>query len=75
MIVNSHTPLMFNTNNAKIVIIVFENYETVRVQDQALFTWLLSTISEVIIPCGLLCKHTYAVWTRSTSIWLHLKVW
>lgn len=34
------------------------------VQDQALFTWLLSTISESVLPRLLSCKHAYEVWDK-----------
>lgn len=37
-------------------------------QDQILFTWLLSSLSDNVLPRVLGCKHAYQVWnTRFTS--------
>lgn len=64
MVVNPQIPLMFKTENDRLTNIVYENYEAWVVQDQALFAWLLSTISEVVLSCVLSCKHAYEMWDK-----------
>lgn len=59
MVVNPHILLMFKNDNDRIANIISKDYETWIVQDQSLFTWILSTISEVVLPHVLLCKNTY----------------
>lgn len=53
---------MFKTENDQIENILFEAHEEWIVQDQALFTLLLSTISESLLHQVLSCKHTREVW-------------
>lgn len=53
IVVNPRIPPMFKTESDRIENIVSKAYEEWIVQDQALFTWLLSTISESVLPCVL----------------------
>lgn len=39
-------------------------YDKWIVQDQMLFTWLPSTLSESFLPRVLGCKHSFQVWDR-----------
>lgn len=52
------------TENDRIANLVSEGYEYWKVQDQDLFTWFLSTISESVLPRVLSCKHTYEVYDK-----------
>lgn len=55
---------MFKSEQDQTCNIVSEKYESWIIQDQALFTWLLSTISESVFPRVLACKHAYEVWDK-----------
>lgn len=48
--VNPHIPSMFKTVSERLLNIVCEEYESWIIQDQNLFTWLLSTIFESVLP-------------------------
>ncbi|GAU27211.1 hypothetical protein TSUD_108020 [Trifolium subterraneum] len=41
-----------------------EEYKTWLFKDQSLFTWLLSTISDGVLPRVLNCKHSHEVWEK-----------
>lgn len=64
IVVNPTIPTMFKTDNVRLLNIVSEEYESWIVQDQALFTWLISIISELVIPIVLFCKHAYELWDK-----------
>lgn len=53
MVVSTQILLMFKTEHDRIFNVVSKNYESWIVQDQTLFTWLLSMISEGLLPCVL----------------------
>ncbi|CAI8596383.1 unnamed protein product [Vicia faba] len=63
-VVNPQIPVKFKTDQSRILNKIFDEYEVWIVQDQALFIWLLSTISEFVLPRVLSCKHSYEVWDR-----------
>lgn len=64
VVVNPQILVMFKTDCDRLSNVVSEEYETWIAQDQALFTWLLSIISEVVLPRFLSCKHAYEIWNR-----------
>lgn len=64
IMVNPQIPPMLLSNSDRIVNIVSEKYEAWVVQDQAMFTWFLSTISEVVLPRLLSCKHAHEIWDK-----------
>lgn len=64
VVVNPHIPVMFKTDCDHLSNIVSKEYEMWIVQDQALFTWLLSMIFEVVLPEVLSCKHAYEMWDK-----------
>lgn len=55
---------MFKNGEDRHANIRSDKYEAWIVQDQALFTWLLSTIPEAVLPCMLSCKHYYQIWDQ-----------
>lgn len=61
VVVNPQIPLMFIIESDRNANVESEKYEACVVQDQALFTWLLSTISEIVLPCLLSYKHAYEI--------------
>src|SRR3954468_19974016 len=60
-VVNPQIPPMYKTDEDRIGNTISAEYEAWIVQDQALFTWLLSTISEAVLPRVLSCKHSYQI--------------
>lgn len=50
VVVNPHIPVMFKIDRDRFSNIVSKEYETWIVQDQTLFTWLISIISKVVLP-------------------------
>lgn len=51
-----------------------EAYQQWLVQDQLLFTWLLSSLSEGVLPRVIGCKHSYKVWDSiQKHFYTHLK--
>ncbi|KAI5447498.1 hypothetical protein KIW84_015087 [Lathyrus oleraceus] len=48
--VNPHIPSMFKIVSERLLNIVCEEYESWIIQDQNLFTWLISTISKSVLP-------------------------
>lgn len=59
--VNPYIPSMFKIDSERLSNIISEECESWIVRDQALFTWLLSIISESVIPRVLSCQHAYEV--------------
>lgn len=41
---------------------VYDEYESWTAQDQTVFIWLLSTISDFVLPRVLSCKDVFEVW-------------
>ena len=63
-VVNPQIPPIFDSEENRIANKVSAVYESWIVQDQALFSWLLSTISESVLPRVLSCKHSYQIWDQ-----------
>lgn len=63
-VVNLQIPAKFKTDQDRLLNNISEEYESWFVQDQALFIWILSTISELVLPRVLSCKHSYEVWDK-----------
>lgn len=64
MVVNPRIPPMFKTESDRLENLVSEACKEWMVQDQELFTWLLSKISKFVILRLLSCKHAYDVWDK-----------
>src|SRR4051812_48064070 len=62
LVVNPQIPQQYKTDQDRISGTFSEEYEAWIVQDQAVFIWLLSTISEAVLPRVLACKHAFEVW-------------
>lgn len=62
--VNPQIPLIIKFEADRLVNIKYEEYESWIIQDQALFTWLLSTIYETVHPRVLSCKPSYQIWDQ-----------
>ncbi|GAU26016.1 hypothetical protein TSUD_64040 [Trifolium subterraneum] len=63
-VVNPNIPLQFATVNDRIEGNTSEEYRKWLFKDQTLFTWLLSTISDSVLPRVLHCKHSHEVWDK-----------
>lgn len=63
-VVNPIIPQKYASESNRVQDLVTEEYQRWIVQDQMLFTWLLSSLSEAFLPRVLGCKHSYAVWDR-----------
>ncbi|CAI8604343.1 unnamed protein product [Vicia faba] len=63
-VANPQIPLIFKSDKDHLANKVFDEYETWIVQDQAFFSWLLSTISKLVLPRVLSCKHRYQIWDQ-----------
>ncbi|GAU20748.1 hypothetical protein TSUD_231620 [Trifolium subterraneum] len=63
-IVNPEIPLQFATVADRIDGKTSDEYRKWIFKDQTLFTWLLSTISDVVLPRVVHCKHAHEVWDK-----------
>lgn len=63
-VINPSIPLKYATENDRLQDNVSADYDKWLVQDQMLFTWLLSTLSDLFLPRVLGCKHSFQVWDR-----------
>lgn len=57
LLVNSQVPQKYNSSDDEKLNKVSPEYAKWIVQDQALYTWLLSTVSDTILPSVFSCKH------------------
>lgn len=74
LLVHPQIPVKFNNTADETANKLSPEYEKWIVQDQALYTWLLSTLSETVLPRVLNCKHAYQVWDKiHTHFFSHLK--
>lgn len=63
-VVNPLIPLKYANEHDRDLDLSTEEYQRWLVQDQLLFTWLLSSLSESILPRVLGCKHSWEVWDK-----------
>lgn len=67
-VVNPQIPLKYNSKLDRLNDIIYDAYDKWLVQwliqDQMLFTWLLSTLSDSVLPRVLGCKHSFQVWDK-----------
>ncbi|WJX88788.1 hypothetical protein P8452_70836 [Trifolium repens] len=63
-VVNPQIPPMYNSESDRELDIVSEAYDQWLVQDQMLFTWLLSTLAESVLPHTITCRHAFQVWEQ-----------
>ncbi|PNX90864.1 retrovirus-related Pol polyprotein from transposon TNT 1-94, partial [Trifolium pratense] len=61
-VVNPEIPLQFASVADRLDGKTSDEYQRWLFKDQSLFTWLLSTISDNVLPRVLSCKHAYEVW-------------
>lgn len=63
-VVNPVIPPPFTSESNRTLGILLEAYQLWVVQDQTLFTWLLSSLSHSILPRFIGCKHSWQVWEK-----------
>lgn len=63
-VANPKISLMFKIKADYIKNVIYEDYETCIVQDQVLYIWLLSTISERVLLQIFTCKRSYEIWDK-----------
>ncbi|GAU29238.1 hypothetical protein TSUD_362280 [Trifolium subterraneum] len=63
-VVNPEIPLQFASVNDRIEGKTSDEYRKWLFKDQTLFTWLLSTISDAVLPRVVHCKHSHEVWDK-----------
>ncbi|CAJ2646763.1 unnamed protein product [Trifolium pratense] len=61
-VVNPEIPLQYSSVTDRLDGKNSEEYQKWLFKDQTLFTWLLSTISDGVLPRVLNCKHAHEVW-------------
>lgn len=61
-VVNPIIPVKYATETDRELDLQTEDYQRWLVQDQMLFTWLLSSLSESVLPQVIGCKHSWEVW-------------
>jgi histone deacetylase 1/2 len=63
-VVNPQISPKYNSESDRELDIVSEAYDQWLVQDQMLFTWLLSTLAESVLPRTITCRHAFQVWEQ-----------
>lgn len=63
-VVNPDIPLKYSSEVDRAQDKVSDAYEKWLVQDQMLFTWLLSSLSDSFLPRVLGCKHSWEAWDK-----------
>jgi histone deacetylase 1/2 len=63
-VVNPEIPLQYASVADRLDGKSSDEYQKLLFKDQSLFTWLLSTISDSVLPRVLDCKHSYEVWEK-----------
>ncbi|CAJ2642450.1 unnamed protein product [Trifolium pratense] len=63
-VVNPQIPLQFASVTDRLDGKNSEEYQKWLFKDQTLFTWLLSTMSDSVLPRVLSCKHAHEVWDK-----------
>lgn len=64
LIVNPQIPHKHKSTKDRITGTFSDECEARIVQDQVVFIWILSTISESFFPRVLVCKHAFEVWDK-----------
>lgn len=74
LLVNPEIPPQFESSDDREHNRIYAAYDRSLVQDQALFTWLLSTFSDMVLPRVLNSHHAWQVWdTIHKHFYAHLK--
>ncbi|PNX91053.1 retrovirus-related Pol polyprotein from transposon TNT 1-94 [Trifolium pratense] len=63
-VVNPEIPLQYASVTDRLDGKNFDEYQKWLFKYQTLFTWLLSTFSDGVLPCVLSCKHSHEVWDK-----------
>lgn len=73
-VVNPVIPTRYAAETNRNLDIATPEYQQWLVQDQLLFTWLLSSLSESVLPRVLGCKHSWQIWEKIHKyFYSHLK--
>lgn len=74
LLVNPVIPVKYASEADRVADIPSPEFEAWLVQDQTLFTWLLSILSDGVLPRVLNCHHSWEVWERiQQHYFAHLK--
>jgi histone deacetylase 1/2 len=63
-VVNPQIPLQFASTEDRVSGKNSDEYQQWLIKDQTLFTWLLSTLSDGVLPRVLSCRHAHEVWDK-----------
>ncbi|KAK2402858.1 hypothetical protein QL285_052344 [Trifolium repens] len=63
-VVNPQIPAKYASESDRELDQISEAYDQWLVQDQMLFTWLLSTLVESVLPRTIGCRHAFQVWDQ-----------
>jgi histone deacetylase 1/2 len=63
-VVKPQIPLQFATAEDREIGKNSDEYQQWLIKDQTLFTWLLSTLSDGVLPRVLSCRHAHEVWDK-----------
>lgn len=63
-VVSPIIPLKYSSEADRVLDQINPEYEKWLVQDQMLFSWLLSSLSDVFLPRVLGCKHSWELWDK-----------
>lgn len=61
-VVNPIIPMKYATEFDREIDLPTDDFQRWLVQDQMLFTWILSSLSDSILPRVIGCKHSYQLW-------------
>lgn len=61
-VINPLIPMKYASEFDREMDLVTDEYQRWLVQDQMLFTWILSSLSEPILPRVIGCKHSWQLW-------------
>jgi histone deacetylase 1/2 len=63
-VVNPQIPAKYASKSDRDLDLISEAYDQWLVHDQMLFTWLLSTLAESVLPRTINCRHSFQVWEQ-----------
>lgn len=74
LLVNPVIPAKYASEADRLADVPSDEFEKWLVQDQTLFTWILSTLSESVLPRVLSCHHSWQLWEKLQQHYFsHLK--
>lgn len=63
-VINPVIPMKYASEYGRELDLVTDEYQRWIVQDQMLFSWILSSLSETILPRVIGCKHSWQLWEK-----------